>query len=179
LERQSSKKSIDELADKLHSFEIRHSRVLDKLLKANRQEEETEEEKNKRLELRAKSMDPRVRYQENKIEMWAHPSCLADDCDEQNEELLQRAVTERDEGLREALSAELDRRRCKHHVCGMGEFMGNCIPECPYYPDEGLETWDGKFTYPNTEEYERAMKEWWEGKDKEEKEKQRQQLQLQ
>ncbi len=150
------KKQIDELNNKIARFAKHYSYALEK-----------EKEKKKDLELKAKSVDPRVRYQQDKEEIWAHPSVLKHDeeCSKYLEKELGAYITEyyNEDPQAVAKYHKMKWECLRTHKNHCGSNAGNdygCIPECPYYPDEGLETWDGRFTYPNTQEHEMILRKW-------------------
>lgn len=95
--------------------------------------------------------DPRERYQEHKTEKFFHPSAMADKCDELNEADEERVIFFNDP----AALLRLEENRCRHNICNW-----TCIPECPYYPEDGLETYDCKIYHRGEEGYGRALREW-------------------
>jgi hypothetical protein len=112
---------------------------------------------------RAKRCDPRERYQYNKEEPWFHDSALKCTCEKLEYEFLDRVC--HSYPYDEQVVAEYEEKIRQNHntVCGGGDIcdgIKGCIPECPYYPDVGVQSHDGHIAYPGTEEFTRIMSEW-------------------
>jgi hypothetical protein len=82
----------------------------------------------------ARMRDPRLRYHEEKRETWCHDSQLNPDC--------------KCEGCMSGVDPCI-------HGCHL-----TCIESCRYYPDKGLETFEGVIAYAGTEDYERLIEDW-------------------
>jgi hypothetical protein len=95
--------------------------------------------------------DPRQGYQEHKGEKFFHPSAMEDKCDELNEADEERVIFFNDHDV----LLRLEQNRCRHSICNW-----ECIPECPYFPDEGIETHDHEIHHKGSEGYDRKLKEW-------------------
>jgi hypothetical protein len=160
----NSKKPIDDLAKRLASFTnrnnvrvnrgeeetelekmqrfaaLRESRAkkvnaFEKKTYVDVHDDITQEEKEYYL-LANLQCDPRMRYRQNRLEAWIHPSNFLEHCDCsacQDKEKVDRCL-----------------KGCKRGMCA----------NCPYIPEYGLETFDHIIEYKGTDGYDTRLAEW-------------------
>jgi hypothetical protein len=130
LNNHSTRKQIDELAERLAGWSVKKRDVSIEF------ENEAE-----RLSV-AKLRDPRTRYYEQKKEDWLHDTNFNENCD-----------------CEECKLNRVEPEDCHYCNNGCGGDEG-CIPSCKYYPQEGLQTLEGQIAHKGTTEYDRLLQEW-------------------